>query len=247
MNAESHYQALITLAQHDPTLRGLILGGSRGKGFTTAYSDYDVVLIVHEGTRQDYHDRLVREYPPEAGIDLEILSLDQFRAFANWDSSEEHWRRYNYAHLRAVVDPMGDIQHLIEKIITIPPAKIFTIVSETLDEYINWYHRSLKNHRDGYLLGSRLDAAFSLNPLIRLLFAVEGRMWPYNKYVEWELRTYPLQHLPWTPEEFVVQLDRICSTGEVATQISVFRRIEETFRGHGYGHVFEGWKGHYLG
>jgi len=50
---------------------GLFLGGGRGKGFFTKYSDYDVYLIVKNGMKSKYE----KKYPWNEEFDFSIMTL----------------------------------------------------------------------------------------------------------------------------------------------------------------------------
>ena len=44
---QDQFQRLLRVAQDDPQIIGLVLTGSRGKGFGSEASDFDVLLVVH--------------------------------------------------------------------------------------------------------------------------------------------------------------------------------------------------------
>ena len=66
-----------------------------------------------------------------------------------------------------------------------------------LGGYINSTYRSLRNRMVGIELGAELDSAESLPNLLTAIFAFESRVRPFNKYLEWELRTHPLGEPAW--------------------------------------------------
>ena len=70
------------------------------------------------------------------------------------------------------------------------------IEHDRLDGWVNFAYRALKNDRDGRPLEARLDAAESVPWLLDVVFAIAGRVRPYNKYLPWELRTHPLDGWP---------------------------------------------------
>ena len=47
-NGDRQYEQFLAQARIDPAVVGLVLGGSRGKGFQSARSDYDLYLIVRD-------------------------------------------------------------------------------------------------------------------------------------------------------------------------------------------------------
>ena len=202
-----------------------------------------MVVIVEDASVKPRARKLESCY---SELDLNVLSLSEFRSHADWNAPER-WNRYNYAHVHADLDRTGEIQTLIDEMSTVPEEHVRPTVSALLDAFVNAYHRSLKDDRDGLHLASRLDAAASLSPLIAILFAVERRVWPYNKYLEWELEEHPLRDLPWSPAHFLAAIERIVTLGDIPTQIEIYRGIERAFRAHGYGVALDRWKGYYLG
>ncbi|PPS80383.1 hypothetical protein BZZ08_05949 [Streptomyces sp. MH60] len=98
-----------------------------------------------------------------------------------------------------------------------------------LDAYANSHYRSLKNARDGHPLAARLDAADSVGFLLELLFALDRRPRPYNKYLAWELDRFPLPG--WDTGELLTTLGRITGAGDVGAQRELFGRVEAVARG----------------
>jgi hypothetical protein len=115
---------------------------------------------------------------------------------------------------------------------SLPDGSRDAIVREALDDYINQTYRSLR-------YGTRLDAMEAVPPALRTIFALENRVRPYNKYLEWELRHHPVEG--WTADELLPLLDRVL-VGEPAAQHELCRRIEEPARREGFGDVVDGWE-----
>lgn len=86
---------------------------------------------------------------------------------------------------------------------------------------------------------ARLDAADSIRFLLELLFALDRRPRPYNKYLEWELARYPLPG--WDTGMLLEAADRISGTGDVPTQRRLFARVEAAARHAGLGAVLDAW------
>ena len=97
-------------------------------------------------------------------------------------------------------------------------------------------YRSLKNARIGLELASFLDAQESIPWFLEFVFAVHGRLRPYNKWLAWELEAHPL---PWND---LPRLDRIARTGDPEEQRALFREVEAIAREHGHGGVIDGWE-----
>ena len=62
-NSESIFNHLREEAENDPNVIGFFLGGSRGKGFVTEHSDYDVYIIVKDGFLKSYMKLLKEKFP----------------------------------------------------------------------------------------------------------------------------------------------------------------------------------------
>ncbi|HEY1710924.1 MAG TPA: hypothetical protein VGG10_21850 [Rhizomicrobium sp.] len=78
------YDDILKEAQENPAILGLLLSGSRGKGFENAHSDYDLILIAAD----DAVGGLREKYAGAKDIDLTVCSLAQFRDYAGWGSAE---------------------------------------------------------------------------------------------------------------------------------------------------------------
>ena len=115
---------------------------------------------------------------------------------------------------------------------SLPTGSRDSIVREALDDYVNQTYRSLR-------YGMRLDAVEAVPPALRTIFALENRVRPYNKYLEWELRHHPLAD--WTADELLPLLDRVLA-GEPEAQRELFNRIEPLARCDGYGDVIDSWE-----
>ncbi len=78
------------------------------------------------------------------------------------------------------------------------------------------------------------------------LYSLEGRIKPYNKYVEWELKNQPLKLLPWTPDEFIADYLHISKTGDFPTEAKIFRKVKKLFIEQGFKDIFDEWKIYYF-
>ena len=237
-HTEAQFEEILATARKDPRILAFWLNGSRGKGTITPHSDYDCTMVVKDEALEEYKARYASLGNPE--IELGVLTLDQFRRHAAWGSPEA-WDRYNFAHLKALVDKAGEVQALIDEKGSVPSGQIPSCVNRALDHYINQVYRSLKCIRDGHLVGARLEAAEEVNPLLDAVFALNGRLRPYFKYLEWELKNHPLQKFGMDPREFIDSLLEILATADVKAQQGLLLRMESLFRSEGYGAVFDGW------
>jgi hypothetical protein len=244
MTAEQRYDQLVRMAQDDPAILGMIVLGGRGKGMVNQYSDYDIAVIVQEQHCDAYRARLHAEYPKAAGFDLLVFSLDEFRNYAAWGTTDAG-HRYAYAGVRATIDNTdGILQRLIDEKGVVPEDQAHQFIADSLDWYINQVYRSLKCLRAGNMVGFRLEASESIRPLLQAMFCFhERRLLPYYKYLERELDTIPLGHFPWSDHEFIAKLLKILEDGDYAIQQELLREIRRIFRAAGYGEVFDAWEG----
>ena len=92
----------------------------------------------------------------------------------------------------------GELAAAVRRQATLTPeeADAVLIDHDRLDGWINFAYRALKDDRDGRPLEARLDAAESVPWLLDVVFAMAGRVRPYNKYLPWELRTHPVDGWP---------------------------------------------------
>jgi hypothetical protein len=233
-----NYEQLVREAAERADILGLMLVGSRGKGFENEHSDYDVIMIV----KGEAVALLKEKFAAIDNVDLSICSLADFKAYAGWGSPEE-WDRYNYAHVKILVDKTGELATVARDKGYVPADKLDKFVDGWIDGYVNGVYRSVKCIRDGNLLGARLEAANSILDLLTLVFALNGRHRPFLGYLEKELGIYPLEHLPWPAADFVAMVSSVLADADLRTQQALLMGVEKMARERGHGHVFDGWKG----
>jgi hypothetical protein len=208
------YETLVNLAATDPAVIGLILVGSRGKGFENEHSDHDVVMIVRDGAVVAAKQR----YAGARNVDLSVFGASDFARYAEWQGPDE-WDRYSFAHAKIVIDRSdGALPKQIEEKGRIPPDQLDRCIDGWLDGYVNGVFRSVKCVRNGNALGARLEAANSMLDLLTLVFAINGRHRPFLGYLQQELDRYPLRHLPWPSRDFVEKVGRVLATADLKTQ-----------------------------
>ncbi len=245
MNSDQTYAQLLTEAQENPEIIGIVLGGSRGKdeSFITENSDYDVIVIVTDNASQEIKDK-IKSLESDT-FEVWAKTLQEFQDHAVWET-QFAWDRYNYTHNKAILDKTGDIQKLVAEKGNLPEAEKKGFIENALDSYINSVYRSAKYWRDGNDFPAHIDASESLPYLMDALYALEGRVKPYNKYFEWELRNHPLKMLPWNVDEFIADYKTILTTGDIKTQEKIFIKIKELFANSGFSNITEDWKGKYF-
>jgi hypothetical protein len=213
------FEALLAEASADKNVVGVVLFGSRGKGaFVTERSDWDVFVVVreHRGERPFVHG---------AQLETVELTLDELR-------NQPTWNRYSLTWLEPQLDKTGEVAAALRDAVRVDPAT----AGEPLDGYVNLYYRSAKNARVGLELASLLDAQESVGWFLEFVFAVHGRVRPFNKWLAWELENHPL---PWND---LGRLERIARTGELADQRALFREAESLARSHELGSVIDSWE-----
>ena len=211
--------ALLEEARGDDNVVGVVLFGSRGRGaFVTEQSDWDVFVVVRE-------NRGERPFVHGARLETVEVTVDELR-------SPPAWNRYALAWLEPQLDKTGEVAAAMLDAVRVDPAT----AGEPLDGYVNLYYRSAKNARAGLALASLLDAQESVGWFLEFVFAVHGRLRPYNKWLEWELEHHPL---PWSD---LPRLERIARTGDLAEQQALFRDAEALARSNGLGAVIDGWE-----
>lgn len=249
VNAAVKYQELVEECTHNNEVVGLVLGGSRGKSedFVTELSDYDIYIVVaddaEEKTKEHFQSLITKEL--DKNFDGGIFTLSQFLELGNWDG-EKSWEAYNLSHQKPVIDKTGEIKRILDAKGYIPGDKKADIIERALDAYMNSLYRSAKNWRDGNKFTAIFDASETLPPLLTALFALEGRVKPYNKYLARELHHFPLSKFPWEVGTFVALCEKVITTGDLQTQKDILEKIRGLFLREGYIKSIEGWSGYYF-
>ena len=205
-------------ARHGDDLLGLALSGSAGRGHATEHSDLDVVVVLSDEAaagRTSTHSPDVDE-----AIDSwsELLTVPPF-------GTEHWWYRWTYAWAPVLLDRTGgELTAAVRRqaVVTPEEADGILIDHDRLDGWVNFAYRALKNDRDGRALETRLDAAESVPWLLDVVFTIEGRVRPYNKYLPWELREHPLDG--WDGGELLGLVERTLD-GDVAAVRETFRLV----------------------
>lgn len=238
---EDEYDRVVAAARDNPAVVGLILTGSRGRNaYVRPGSDWDVRLIVRDEAFADQAERLGT--PHGSPVEVAVTSLQAFTETGE-PGSETEWDRYSYVRAPVVIDTLdGRIEELVAAKSVLPPEKAPEIAAEALDAYINSYFRSLKNAKVGLDLAAQLDAAESIGPLLTTIFAIEGRVRPFNRFLRWELESFPLLGAEWSVDVLLPRVQAIVTTGRLEDQAALFRDVEALARAHGLGGVIDGWE-----
>ncbi|MDR7255201.1 hypothetical protein J2X46_004203 [Nocardioides sp. BE266] len=226
---------------HGDDLLGLVLSGSAGRDYATEHSDLDVAVVLTDeaaATRSTVHSPDLDE-----AVDSwsEMVTVPPF-------GSDGWWFRWSYAWAPVLLDRTGgELAAAVRRQATLSPEEADGVLIEhdRLDGWVNFAYRALKNHRDGRELETRLDAAESVPWLLDVVFALAGRVRPYNKYLPWELHTHPLDG--WPAEELLGLLERTLD-GDVGAIRETFARLRPMLASYdsGRGHTLtsdmvDGW------
>jgi hypothetical protein len=225
------FEELVEVAHAREEIVGLYLFGSRGRKYMVDdRSDWDVCVVLHD---QADIDGFRAEFPSAHGdhVDMWVTSLDQLRV-AGIVGTDSEQARYAAAHVDVLVDKTGgDLTTIVESKEWIPEGERAGVVRESLDGYINLTYRSLR-------YGTTLDALEAIPYALRTIFALAGRIRPFNKYLEWELRNHPVEG--WDADDLLSLLEGI-RKGDEDAQRGLFRKVESATRAQGYGDVVDSW------
>ena len=177
---------LVNEAHDDPAVVGLVLTGSHARGLATPHSDIDVCVVVGERGGSRWLRRRTAE------VDEFVCTVDELA------DTSDIWQRYTFRGCRVLLDrPDGLVAELVHRQAVPTEAEARRWARDGLDGYVNFLYRAAKSRRDGEPVAAALDTAESISWLLTTVFALYGRLRPYNKYLRWELTTYPLPE-PWT-------------------------------------------------
>jgi len=218
-----------------------VLTGSRGRdAFVRETSDWDVRLVVRDESYAEVAEALAT--PHGSPIEVVVYSLAAFERVGE-PGTETAWDRYCYVHAQVLLDKLeGRIGQIVTGKAVLPEGIGQGLAAFELDGYVNAYYRALKNDRAGLAVEAHLDAAESIPPLLTTVFAVHGRVRPFNRFLAWELERFPLPE-PWLGHDrFVPRLEKILRKGSLKDQAAMFRDVEAFARSHDLGDTIDSWE-----
>jgi hypothetical protein len=234
---KAEYDALLKSARADSNILGVILSGSRGAGRSNARSDYDLKIVVRDSVAKRYARRFAR---PRPGLDIRVQGVSDFERGSDRAPQTEGYGP-SFAHIKVPIDKSGRIAQVARAKARVPKSRVRGYAAAQLDGYLNELLRSLKAFQDGNSLAGHLEATRSLPYLFEALFGSEGRWAPYGKYLEWELREFPLRRPALPADQFLRHVRRILRNGDIPSQRALFLAVERSLRPRGYGRVFDSW------
>lgn len=232
---------MISEVEGDEHILGLILLGSRGKGFENQYSDYDLLLIIGDEKGHADYEKLFYYIIDDDNFDLTIKTLKEFEEYAAWGSADS-WDRYDYAHYKIWNDKTnGVLEEIMLEKGSIPREHQKEFIINSLHGYINGVFRSVKCMRNNNKLGAHFEAVSSLPFLLDAIFALELRHKPFFGYFEYELEKYPLDLFE--SQSLILSFREILKSADLVNQQELFGRIRREFIEQGYKEVFDSWEG----
>jgi hypothetical protein len=195
------------------------------------HSDWDVWIVARD---DEALARIEERFPYEHGALVEVASstLDGLRNHGAIGSRSE-WARYQHAHVDVRVDKtVGLLARVLADKELIPSEQRDEVIHDALGGFVNATYRSLR-------YGTRLDATESIPYALRAIFALAGRVRPFNKYLDWELRNHPLPG--WQAETLLPLIAGVLDRDQ-ASQRELFRLIESDARAHGAGGAIDEWE-----
>ena len=242
MNTDNKFQKIIAEVKKDKNILAFWVDGSRGKKMETKYSDYDAKMIVKDKVLQLYRRKYGNR--EKSQIEIGVFTLDGLKKHAEY-GTKMVWDRYNFAHLKPLFDRTGKIKKIMREKARMPKKKQKVIINNALGAFINQVFRAEKNLRDGIKKAAKLEVIEGIPFFLEAIFALEGRVRPYNKYLEWELNKYPLTKFPWKKGELIKKLDDLLDKNKISIFHNLFITIRPIFKKNGYTRAFDEWKGCY--
>jgi predicted nucleotidyltransferase len=223
---------LLAYCESSDDVLAAYLFGSRGRGIgVDEKSDWDVWVVARDDNALA---RIEERFPLVHGDTVEVASstLEGLRRHGAIGSRSE-WARYQHAHADVRVDKTGgELERVLAEKELIPPEHRDEVVRDALGGFVNSTYRSLR-------YGTRLDAAESIPYALRAIFALAGRVRPFNKYLDWELRHRPLSG--WQADTLLPLIAGVLDRDQ-ASQHELYRLVERDARAHGFDAEIDEWE-----
>jgi len=197
---------------------GMVLSGSAGRGLETERSDLDVIVVVSPELAD-------KPLPRNTELELLPVSLEHLETLATFGDAQWFWR-WSYAWAPTLLDRTGGrIEQAVERQTWLSAEETQVVLRHRLDAWINLAYRSLKSARDGNMLAARMDAAEAITPFLDVVFALDGQVRPYSKYLTWSLQHHPLPS--WPTDDLLEMIEQYLAGNPVAIRQSL-RRVQST-------------------
>ena len=234
---EAAYAGLLERARADPAVVGVVVFGSMAAGpYATPESDVDCLVIVDGPSEAAAGWQTAHGSPVEAWA----MSLEEFRTHALPGTSTA-WNRPALIRARVDLDKLdGEIGRIVDAKRRLTPNEASALVDTALDNAINSMYRSLRNTEGGRDLAGRLDALESIGPLLTTAFALEGRVRPFNKWLEFELAAEPLGSPAFA--DLLERVDAFVADPTAERVRDAFRMLDGAARAAGHAASVDGWE-----
>jgi hypothetical protein len=249
---QDQFQRLLREAHDDARIVGLVLTGSRGKGFGNEASDYDVMMVVAPEALPAFSAQCEAAQNDESwqGIDWWVTSLAEVEMQASAWSEPLAWEilcneRYSLADVSVLVDKTGQLRRLLDETGFIPAEHRLPVVRTALGAYTNSLYRSLKCLRNRNRLGARLEAADAIGHALTAIFALEGRHRPYYGYLARELAAHPLAQFPLPAADLLALIETILDSADASAQQRLLAIVDTLGRQAGCADAFDEWGADY--
>lgn len=237
LGAEDIFLRLRELAR-EPAVVGIVVTGSRGKGFGMPDSDVDA-YVVFEDRAGDADLASVQALGCE-GLDLTVLREKAFARLAGLGQADS-WNRYDFAHVQPLFDRHGRLLPVVVEKGSLPAAVAAEVARTSLDAFLNAVWRCEKAEERDRRLAPRLEGVAAAQPLLAFLFAAEGRLVPWPDYLERELASFPLERCPLDGAALATALVALAD-GRSDARRSVARRVIAYARAAGFAGIIDGWR-----
>lgn len=203
-------------------LLGLVLSGSAGRGLDNVHSDLDLLIILEPGIVAGPDAPWL--HTPE--LEQLPVTLEHLETIAEFDGDQWGYR-WSYAWAPVLADRTdGRIGRAIDRQTHLTADEVMAILvdHQRLDGWINLVYRALKSARDGNSLEAALDASESVPMFLDVIFALNGLVRPYNKYLRWTLDHHPL---PGWPTKDLLDLIKNIRLGDPEALKAGLERVRE--------------------
>ena len=207
----------------DPEVLGVLLVGSKSRGFQDARSDDDLEVLLTDGafTRlapAACHTFMVSGEGPARRViyDAQLTALTDLVRKAASPFDLDHWP---YERARVLFDRQGSVSPAVRDAALMDGAfRSLRLQHGTIEAWTG-AHRAVKTFARGFDGAGRMLVARGLRALTRVVFALESRWTPLDHWLERELLTLadPVAAVPdlmqslatFRPEPLLAALDRL--------------------------------------
>lgn len=235
MQLAEEFDDAVKSLQAVPAVIGVALTGSQAReGMATEHSDADLIVFTE--------DSFTGTLPNPAGFDIAVYrqtaaATPRLPA----EDFDEWYNRSAFLHAVTLFERVpGNVANWIAAQSTFTASDALQVAAYHLDGYLNLAIRALKSLRDGRQFSARLDSSEALGWALTTAFALERRVRPFNKYLEWELQRYPLTSPQLQAGTLLPIIDAVAQ-GDVARQRDLFPLLAPVAEEHNLTEILNGW------